>query len=77
MFNAKAFQAGKSAFAELKHCRNFLFIAFIIVLGQIIITTFGGEMFRVIPLNFTTWSIIIVATSLVLWGGELLRLIKK
>lgn len=74
MFNAKAFSSGRSAFAELVHCRNFLFIACVIMLGQIAITSFGGEMFRVVPLDLTTWAVIIVATSVVLWGGELLRL---
>lgn len=77
MFNAKAFCSGKSAFAGLGYCRNFLFIAFVILLGQIAITTFGGEMFRVIPLDFKTWSIIIISTSLVLWCGELMRLVKN
>ena len=73
MFNAKAFQTGRSAFAGLTRCRNFLLIALVIVVGQWVIVTVGGEMFRVIPLDALTWAIIIGVTSLVLWGGELGR----
>ena len=77
MFNAKAFHSGKSALADLKHCRNFLFIASIIVIGQVVITTFGGEMFRVEPLDLVSWAIIVLSTSLVLWCGEVFRWCKK
>lgn len=77
MFNAKAFCSGKSAFADLRYCRNFLLIAMVIFIGQICITTFGGEMFRVVPLDLTTWVTIIIVTSPILWIGELLRAIKK
>lgn len=73
MFNAKAFNSGRSAFSGLLRSRNFLLIAFVILLGQIAITTLGGEMFRVVPLDLTTWALIIVATSLVLWVGEAVR----
>lgn len=75
MFNAKAYQSGHSALAYLGQCKNFLSIAVLILLGQVAITTFGGEMFRVIPLDFITWLTIIVCTSLVLWGGEIYRLL--
>lgn len=77
MFNAKAYQSHRSAFAGLGQCRNFLLIAGLIVLGQILITSLGGEMFRVVPLDVVTWLVIIVATSFVLWGGELSRLFSR
>ena len=75
MFNAKAFKSNRSAFSGLSKCANFLLIALVIVLGQVAITTFGGEMFRVEPLDALSWSIIILSTSIILWGGELARLI--
>ncbi len=75
MFNAKAYNSGSSALSYLGQCKNFILISLLILLGQIAITSFGGEMFRVIPLDFNTWLIIIVSTSLVLWGGELIRLL--
>ena len=77
MFNAKAFMTGKSAFANLKESKSFLWIAFLILAGQYFIVTFGGEMFNVTPLIWTDWAIIIVSTSLVLWTGELIRIFNK
>lgn len=77
MFNAKAFMTGKSAFANLSQCKGFIAIALVILLGQWIIVTVGGEMFNVVPLALNDWLIIIVATSVVLWVGELIRLFNK
>lgn len=77
MFNAKAFRAGGSAFANLTNSSNFLLIALLIVIGQIFITSFGGDMFRVQPLDWLTWAIVIAATSVVLWVGEAVRLFTK
>ncbi|MBR2862549.1 MAG: calcium-translocating P-type ATPase, PMCA-type [Bacteroidaceae bacterium] len=76
MFNARAFQSGHSAFHDLKHSSGFLLIALVILGGQIIITSFGGQMFSVCPLPVLDWLVIIGATSLVLWGGELKRLLR-
>lgn len=76
MFNARAFESHGSAF-NLKGCSEFDFIALVILIGQILIVTFGGEMFNVTPLKVVDWVIIIVVTSLVLWVGKLFRLFKK
>lgn len=77
MFNAKAYRTGRSAFAEIEKSQGFIMIAAAIIIGQVVITTFGGAMFSVTPLLLTDWCLIIAATSLVLWIGELLRLIKR
>ena len=77
MFNAKAFMDGRSAFADLKDSKSFLFVAALILVGQYLIVTFGGAMFNVIPLSWTDWGLIIGSSSLVLWVGEIARLIKK
>ena len=76
MFNARAFATGKSAF-HFKGCGGFMLIALIILLGQILIVSVGGQFFNVEPLHFLDWLIIIGSTSLVLWIGELVRLFKK
>lgn len=73
MFNAKAFMTGKTAFAEFDKCRGFIFIAVVILAGQWVIVTIGGPMFNVVPLGIKDWVIIISATSLVLWAGEIAR----
>ena len=76
MFNARAFATGRSAL-HLKDCKGFLLIATLILGGQLLIVNFGGEFFNVEPLSFSTWLIIISATSLVLWIGEVARLVGK
>ena len=76
MFNARAFETGRSAF-HFKGCSGFLMIALLIVVGQIAIVTVGGQFFNVTPLTISDWVIIIASTSLVLWIGEVVRLFKK
>ena len=77
MFNAKAFGTNKSAFAELKESKGFLSVALLILIGQYLIVTFGGQMFSVVPLSWADWGYIIAGTSIVLWIGEIIRLIGK
>ena len=77
MFNAKAFMEGRSAFANLKESKSFLFVALLIIIGQYLIVTFGGEMFSVVPLSLKDWGIIIGLSSLVLWIGEMARGISR
>ena len=76
MFNARAFETGRSAF-HFKGCGGFGLIALVILIGQILIVTFGGEFFNVEPLKAVDWAIIIGGTSIVLWIGELIRLFKR
>lgn len=77
MFNAKAFATGKSAFHGLNKSIGFLIVALVILIGQILIVEFGGEVFRTVPLSLKDWAIIIGSTSLVLWIGEIIRAIKR
>lgn len=77
MFNAKAFGTNKSAFAELKESKGFLSVALLILIGQYLIVTFGGQMFSVVPLSLADWGYIIAGTSIVLWIGEIIRLLGK
>ncbi len=76
MFNARAFESGRSAF-HFKGCGGFVMIALVILVGQIVIVSIGGQFFNVVPLKAVDWAIIIGATSLVLWIGELIRLFRK
>jgi len=77
MFNAKAYATGKSAFAGLNKSAGFEVVALIILIGQILIVTFGGDVFRTMPLTIRDWGIIIGGTSVVLWIGEITRFIRK
>lgn len=74
MFNARAFETGRSAF-HFRGCKSFVLIAATILIGQILIVELGGQMFNVVPLKLSDWLIIVAATSLVLWVGEVIRLI--
>ena len=74
LFNARAFETGRSAF-HFKNCSGFVLIAAVILFGQIGIVSIGGEFFNVTPLKLTDWLIIIGSTSIVLWIGELVRLL--
>ena len=80
IFNAKAYHSRQSAlrgFLNKDVLRGFGFTLLIIVLGQVLIVTFGGEMFNVVPLPFGDWVRIIVGTSVILWVGELVRWVRK
>lgn len=74
MFNARAFATGRSAL-HFKGCGGFLFIAAVILVGQILIVSIGGPFFSVVPLALIDWVVIIGSTSIVLWIGEIYRLV--
>jgi Ca2+-transporting ATPase len=76
MFNAKAFLTGKSTFSSLIESKGFLLVSLVILVGQWLIVTVGGEMFNVTALKLTDWGIIIGSTSVVLWIGEAMRKLK-
>ncbi|OFO58832.1 haloacid dehalogenase [Porphyromonas sp. HMSC077F02] len=76
MFNARAFKSGRSAF-HFKGARGFVLIALVILVGQLFIVNFGGEMFSVTPLTWKDWLLTFVLTSPVLLIGELVRGIRK
>lgn len=77
LFNAKAYATGRSAFHELSKGVGFIIVGVLIVAGQFLIVQFGGKVFRTVPISFMDWMIIIGSTSIVLWIGEIARLIKK
>ena len=76
LFNARAYATHRSAF-HLGKCGEFLMIALVIFIGQILIVSVGGEFFNVVPLKFEDWVIIVVGTSPVLILGELFRVIGR
>ena len=77
MFNAKAFGNVQSAFSRLNTCKGFLWVTLIILAGQILIVSVGGALFSVTPLQLMDWVYIFAATSIVLWIGEIYRLIRR
>ena len=77
LFNARMLGSCHSAFRRLWACEGFLFVLLIVLVGQWVIVTFGGKMFRTVPLSWQMWAMIIAGTSLVLWVGEIYRKLKK
>ena len=77
LFNARMLGSCHSAFRRIWACKGFLLVLLIVLAGQWLIVTFGGRMFRTVPLPFETWAMIIGGTSLVLWAGEIYRLIVR
>ena len=77
MFNAKVFGDTKSAFSDMRNSKTFLLVGLIILVGQYLIVTFGGQMFSVVPLSWRDWGIIFGSTSIVLWVGEIIRGAKR
>ena len=77
LFNARSLGSHHSAFRRLWACRGFLSVLALVLVGQWLIVTFGGEVFRTVPLSWQTWLYIILGTSPVLWVGEIYRRIKK
>ena len=74
MLNAKAFLTGRSAFSQLWQSREFLFVASMIFVGQVLIVQFGGRMFNTVPLSLFHWVVITACTSLVFLFGEVWRM---
>ena len=72
IFNAKAFMTGQSAL-KVVNAKGFAMTLAIIFIGQVLIVSFGGEMFAVQRLVVADWLRIVLGTSVILWIGELGR----
>ncbi|SES68454.1 cation-translocating P-type ATPase [Prevotella sp. kh1p2] len=77
LFNAKTLGSDRSAFRHFVLDKGLMLVLVLILCGQWLIVTFGGKMFRTVPLTAESWLKIIVATSAVLWAGEIWRWIRR
>lgn len=77
LFNAKALMSHHTAFRHFLKDKGMMLVLVLVLVGQWIIVTFGGEMFRTTPLSLHEWLLIICSTSVVLWAGELWRTFKR
>ena len=77
LFNARVFGTTDSAFKGLSKSYGMELIVFAILAGQFLIVQFGGAVFRTEPLNWQTWLLIIGVSSIVLWVGELIRMVQR
>ena len=77
LFNAKALMSHHTTFRHFLKDKGMILVLVLVLVGQWIIVTFGGEMFRTTPLSLHEWLLIIGSTSVVLWAGELWRAFKR
>ena len=77
LFNAKALMSHHTAFRHFLKDKGMILVLVLVLVGQWIIVTFGGEIFRTTPLSLHEWLLIIGSTSVVLWAGELWRTFKR
>ncbi len=77
LFNAKCFGSSDSIFKHLADNKAFSLIAATILIMQIVFVQFGGRLFRTTPLSLREWVLILVFTSLIFWGGEVFRALRR
>ena len=87
LFNAKYFRTGRSLIQDIarlftapktvkeSYSAGFLWIAFAIVVGQVVIVTYAGAMFNVAPLSLADWGWILLITSPVLIVVDVVRFV--
>ena len=74
--NCRSLTPETSGFHRILSNPTFLAIAGAVAIGQIVIVTFGGPVFKVEPLSPLTWLGIIAFTSTVLIFAEIARRIR-
>lgn len=76
LFNARAFETGKSAL-HFKGCQGLLLIVAVIFIGQVVMVEIPllQDFFNVCGLKLEDWIVIILGSSLVLWVREIWNLL--
>ena len=89
MFNAKYFHSDRSLLLDIvdlvrrpavvkeSYSLYFVLIALVILLGQVLIVNFAGDLFGVAPLPFDDWVWILLLTSPILFIPDILRLVRR
>ena len=74
--NCRSLTPDVSGFHGLFRNPIFLGIVGVIVIGQVLIVTFGGEVFKVEPLSLVDWIVMTVCTASVLVFAEVARRVR-
>ena len=77
MFNARSFELHRPVYRSFRGCREFFLVLSAIAVGQWLIVETGGEVFRTQPLPASDWAAIVGRTSLLAFGGEALRALRR
>lgn len=65
LFSTRVYGQRRGIFDNIWKNKTFIIIVLLILLGQILIVQFGGELFRTEPMSFTEWIYIIGCTSVI------------
>ncbi len=74
--NSRSLTADMSGFSGLLGNPTFLIIASAVAVGQVLIVTFGGDVFKVQPLSVVQWILIAAGTASVLVFAEVARRVR-
>lgn len=77
LFNARRLGTNRTALHGLLQNPGFLTIIACVFIGQVAFVHYGGSVFRAVPLSVQDWFVIVLATSSVLWLGEMCRLVGR
>ena len=77
LFNVKCFDSEDGVFSKLGESKVFFSSLLVILIGQVLIVTFGGKMFSVTALSLTDWVYIVGGTSIVFWVGLIFHFLKR
>ena len=89
LFNVKYFRTDRSLILDIidlfrnpkrvkeSYNKYFLLIAMVIIVGQVLIVTFAGEIFNVEPISLDDWLWLIVITSPVLIIPDVVRFVSR
>ena len=77
LLNMRVLGSNESVFKGLFKSTTFLAVILSIFIGQYIIVTYGGEVFRTVPLEFKDWIELVGLSSVILWLGEFIRWIRR
>jgi P-type Ca2+ transporter type 2C len=75
--NCRSLTPETSGFYNLFANKMFLLIAGLTALGQVLIITIGGPVFKVEPLSPLQWLVVVVSTASVLVFAEVARIIRR
>lgn len=73
LFNTRMLGRDGSGFVGLAGSPHFLAVVVTVFIGQFLIVTFGGAVFRTVPLGAGWWTVTLAACSLVAVVGEVAR----
>lgn len=77
LFNARVYGSDKSCLSGILSNKSFLFIAAVILFGQVLAVEFGGNVFRTESLSLQEWLVLAAVTCPVLIIGEIVRFIAR